>query len=92
MFIVLGIIILGILIGTQIRSTKAPSIISKLLNAIIYLLLLVLGVAVGGNKEIVNNLPTIGLKALIITAGAVLGSAIFAAILYRCVFNKHKSK
>ncbi|MFR9523745.1 MAG: LysO family transporter [Rikenellaceae bacterium] len=92
MFIVLGIIILGILIGTQIRSSKAPSIISKLLNAIIYLLLLVMGIAVGGNEQIVNNLPTIGLKALIITAGAVLGSAIFAAVLYRYLFKNRKAK
>lgn len=83
MFIVLAIIVVGILIGSQIRYEKAPSILSKTLNVIIYVLLLVMGIAVGGNKDIVNNLSTIGLKALIITLGAVIGSCICAAVIYK---------
>ncbi len=91
MFIVLGIIILGVLIGTQIRSSKAPVLFSKMLNVIIYILLLVMGIVVGGNETIVNNLSTIGLRAFIITVGAVLGSMIFALIIYRYMF-KNKSE
>ncbi|MFI3316832.1 MAG: LysO family transporter [Rikenellaceae bacterium] len=87
MFKVLAIIIVGVLIGTQIRSVKAPGILSKLLNGIIYLLLLVMGIVVGGNEEIVSNLSTIGLRAFLITMGAVIGSAIFAAIIYRYIFK-----
>ncbi|MFR9503138.1 MAG: LysO family transporter [Rikenellaceae bacterium] len=87
MFIVLGIIILGVLIGAQIRVPRASIVLSKLLNGIIYLLLLVMGIAVGGNEDIVNNLSTIGLQAFIITFGAVLGSLCFAYIIYRWAFK-----
>ncbi len=89
MFIVLGIIFLGVLIGKFcIKSPKAPEVLSKALNIIIYLLLLVMGIAVGGNEDIVNNLSTIGLKAFIITFGAVMGSCICAAIIYKKIFKK----
>ncbi len=87
MFIVLAIILVGVLIGSQIRNTNAPAILSKLLNWIIYLLLLVMGVAVGGKERIVNNLSTIGLKAFIIATASVLGSIIFAYIIYRSIFK-----
>lgn len=92
MFIVLAIIIVGIIIGMQIRTPKAPALLSKILNGIIYLLLLVMGISVGGNQTIIENLSTIGLQAFIITIGAVLGSLIFAYILYRWVFQKEVNR
>ncbi len=88
MFIVLGIIILGVLLGQFIKSPKAPTLFSKALNVIIYILLLVMGISVGGNEQIVSNLSTIGLKALIITAGAMLGSCICAMLIFKKFFNQ----
>ncbi|MFI3280387.1 MAG: LysO family transporter [Rikenellaceae bacterium] len=88
MFIIIAIIIVGILIGTQIRSDKAPAVTSKLLFIIVHVLLLVMGIVVGGNETIVNNLSTIGLKAFIITFGSFMGSVICAAIIYRYVFKR----
>ncbi len=87
MFIVLAIIIVGVLLGTQIRSAHAPALFSKLLNIIIYILLLVMGISVGGNERIVSNLSTIGLNATIIALGAILGSITFAAIIYNYIFK-----
>lgn len=92
MFIVLAIVILGVIIGMQIRSPKAPALFSKMLNIIIYVLLLVMGVAVGGNERIVNNLSTIGLQSFVITLGAVFGSIIFAAIIYRSFFKSKEQE
>ncbi len=90
MFIVLAIIAIGIVIGSLIRSPKATKLFSGLLNYIIYLLLLVMGIVVGGNEHIVNNLSTIGLRALIISSGATLGSITLALILYRYINRKNE--
>lgn len=90
MFKVLAIIIVGVFIGRQIRSDKAPTILSKSLNVVIYLLLLVMGISVGGNEDIVNNLSTLGLQSLIIMVGAMLGSVIFASIIYSRLFKKRE--
>ncbi|MFI3323346.1 MAG: LysO family transporter [Rikenellaceae bacterium] len=88
MFIVLAIIAIGIVIGSLIRTPKASKLFSGMLNYIIYLLLLVMGIVVGGNEQIVGNLSTIGLRALIISSGATLGSIILALILYRYINRK----
>jgi uncharacterized membrane protein YbjE (DUF340 family) len=48
----------------------------------IYLLLFLLGIAIGTNEIIVRNLPTLGLKALLISIGGVVGSVLFASIAY----------
>lgn len=64
----------------------------RALMPIIYLLLLVMGVVVGANREIMNNLSSIGLKALVITVGAVVGSLIAAKLCYRLVMTVQKQK
>ncbi|MFI3285699.1 MAG: LysO family transporter [Rikenellaceae bacterium] len=92
MFTIISIIVVGALLGMLIRSPKAPAFFAKLLNIIVYVLLTAMGIVVGGNKDIVNNLSTIGLKAFIITAGAVLGSMSFAYIIYRCFFKEKEAK
>ncbi len=92
MFIVLAIVILGVVIGMQIHVPGASALFSKLLNIIIYVLLLVMGIVVGGNERIVNNLSTIGLQALIITLGAVFGSMLFAAFIYKKIFKEGEQR
>ena len=89
MFIIVGIMLLGVLVGFLLRNKKI-SWIQSLITLFIWLLLFLLGVDVGGNPDIINNLPTLGVEALIITIGAVLGSAICAALLWRAVYNKGK--
>lgn len=73
---------MGVLIGILFRSKLSLNILSRLTTYLIYLLLLVLGVAVGANDNIVNNLSTIGLKGTIIAISAVLGSLIMAKLLF----------
>ena len=90
MFIIIGIIILGIFLGVLFRSKINPAIVSKLMSAIICILLLVLGIMVGSNEHIVKNLPTLGYKAVIITFGAILGSVVVTFALDRLVFKKRR--
>ncbi len=92
MFKVLVILVIGFILGRQIRSEKAPTTLSRLLNIIIYVLLTVMGICVGGNKDIINNLSTIGLQSLIITIGAMAGSILFAFIIYRYIFKKREEQ
>jgi uncharacterized membrane protein YbjE (DUF340 family) len=80
--------ILGIGVGYIFRKRNL-SFISKVITVLIWILLFVLGLEVGSNPQIVSNLGNLGLDALIITLGALLGSITLAALLWKIV-NKSK--
>jgi len=80
--------ILGIGVGYIFRKRNL-SFISKVITVLIWILLFVLGLEVGSNPQIVSNLGKLGLDALIITVGALMGSIILAALLWKFV-NKSK--
>ena len=88
----LVIMFLGMVLGYFLRNrSKFIHISNKLGIIIIYLLLFVLGISVGLNETIISKIDTIGLKALIITIGALMGSLIFAYITYKLFFvPKHE--
>lgn len=89
MYIIVAIMSIGILLGYCVRSQV---FIIKQLDGVItyaiYLLLFLLGIAVGNNNEIIRNLTTIGLSALYLTIGAVLGSVVLAYFTYILFFKK----
>lgn len=77
----------GVIVGFLInKSTELIKKVDKLITWAIYLLLFLLGIAVGVNDKIINNLDTIGLSALIISLGAILGSVLFAWVIYHFFF------
>lgn len=49
---------------------------------LIYLLLFLMGVSLGLNEIVINNIQTIGLTALAITIGGMLGSALCSGVIY----------
>ena len=73
MFIIIGIMFAGMLLGFLLRKQRL-SWIHKVITVFIWLLLFLLGIDVGSNQEIINGLHTIGLEAVILTLAAVLGS------------------
>lgn len=87
MLIVIGIMFFGVSIGLLLRNNP-PKFLVKLINVVIYILLLTLGISVGANKMIINNLHTLGIQALIITLGALAGSIFLSWLLFRYLFNK----
>lgn len=89
MFIIVGIMLFGIGVGFLLRNRKT-GFIQHIITALIWLLLFILGFEVGNNPSIMNSLHTLGVEALIITIGAVLGSALFALLLWRFVSKKTK--
>ena len=84
MFIVIGLMFTGMLFGYLFKNKKITWI-GKVITALIWLLLFLLGIDVGSNQMIMNGLHTIGLEALVITIGAVLGSVVGAWLLWNWI-------
>lgn len=92
MITVIFIMMVGIVVGVWLRTKPRLVLLNdRLTTYAIYLLLLLLGISIGSNKTIVSNLPILGVKALVITLGAVIGSVLLAFVTYR-VFFKPKEK
>ena len=79
MFIIIGIMLTGMLIGYLLRS-KRLTWIHKIITLLIWVLLFLLGIDVGGNEAIVKGLHTLGIEAAIITLAAVIGSILFSVL------------
>lgn len=77
----------GVLVGYLLRKKKTGWISGFIMIAI-WILLFLLGIAVGHNDEILNNLDTIGWQALVLSVGGVLGSVVLASMVYRYFFKK----
>jgi len=93
MISVLVVMISGIIAGILIhRKPNLIKINDKLISLAIYLLLLLLGISVGLNKTIVQNIGTLGLQAIIITFGAVLGSVVVSWLVFPLFFSSKASK
>lgn len=90
MFVIIGIMLLGMLTGYLLRKQNL-SWIHKLITLLVWVLLFLLGTEVGGNEAIIAGLFTIGVEALIITLGAVIGSVLAAWGLWNFILNKKKS-
>lgn len=91
MFIIIGLMLTGMLLGFLLRKQKLSGI-HKVITVLIWLLLFLLGIDVGGNQEIIDGLHTIGLEAIIITIAAVLGSVTAAWGLWYVLYKKNRKE
>ena len=81
----------GITVGYLLRSKEQLFVYAdKIVMVAIFLLLFVLGISVGINKVVVNNLHVIGLKALVLALSAVFGSVFLSWGLYLGFFRGEK--
>lgn len=81
----------GAILGGFIRKRKRLlKIVDKLLSYSIYLLLFSLGVSVGINKEIVENIDRYARHAIILALGGILGSIIVAYFVYKFFFGENR--
>lgn len=88
MFAVLALMTLGIIIGYFVSNNKKIiRLADRLTGYTIFLLLFLLGIGVGVNQKVINNLATLGFQALILSFGAILGSLICAYITYKLFFK-----
>ena len=88
---VLLIMSFGMAVGYLIRSRKKLLKISNtLILWVIILLLFFMGVSIGSNGAVMNNLDTIGIRGLQLAIVTVLGSAMLAWVVYNFIFKSKK--
>lgn len=90
MLIIFLFLSLGIALGIFLRRFQNIAFVSKLITVSIVILLFLLGKSVGKNADIMQNLPTIGMQAFIITTAAIAGSVLMSMIVYKYFFAPRK--
>ena len=87
MFTIIGLMLTGILLGYLLRKRSLHKI-HTVITVLIWALLFILGIEVGGNEQIIKGLHTIGIEAVILTLGSTLGSVIAAWALWKALYRK----
>ena len=82
MFTIIFIMFSGMLAGYLLRRLLFGRL-GRVITALIWMLLFLLGLEVGSNERIVSGLATLGLEALLITLAGTLGSVMAAWGLWR---------
>lgn len=94
MFSVILFIFLGICSGYLLRKKfsrfcgKVQTVKDKVITLLIWLLLFLLGVEVGGNEQIIKALPTLGVEALLLSVAGTLGCCVLAWALWKIAGGK----
>jgi len=88
MIVILVVLTAGIILGFLMRNhERMIRTADRIMNGTIYLLLFLLGLSVGANETIISNIHTIGVRALVLTVGAIVGSVIVSYIVSRLFFR-----
>ena len=85
MFTVIGIMFAGIAAGYLLRKIE---LLQKIGKPISYTILLLLGISVGANKDIVDNLATLGGQAFLLALAGTVGSVLAGWGVYRLFFKE----
>lgn len=84
--------IAGIAAGRVLRNNnEAKRTVDAFVTVSIFALLFLLGISVGVNDKIIENFYDIGITAVLLTIGAVFGSILLAAFVYRYFFRPGNS-
>ena len=82
--------LLGMTVGYLLRKQNLSGL-QRLITALIWLLLFILGLEVGGNERIISGLHTIGLEALLLTLAGTLGSVVAAKALWSWTLRSRRA-
>jgi len=88
MFIVIGIMILGIGLGYVFRRVELLQHLNLAIMTVICTLLFVLGLSIGANEIIIKNLTTLGLQALVLASAGTFGSILAGWGIYHFFFKQ----
>ena len=91
MFTIIGLMLTGMLLGYLLRKRSLHKI-HTVITVLIWALLFILGIEVGGNEQIIKGLHTIGIEAVILTLGSTLGSVIAAWALWKALYRKKEKR
>lgn len=79
---IMAVMAAGIAAGRLLRGRRMP-FLGRATNALIWLLLFLLGVEVGSDERIVNGIATLGAEACAVAVAAVAGCSLTAWLLWR---------
>ena len=82
MFTIIGLMLTGMLLGYLLRKRNLHRI-HTVITVLIWTLLFILGIEVGGNEQIIK-----GIEAVILTLGGTLGSVVAAWALWKALYKK----
>ena len=92
MFTVIYMMFGGIGIGYLFRNLKFLQNVEKTTSLTIFLLLFILGLSIGSNSLIINNLGRFGWQAVVLAASSILGSMLASFLVFRLFFRKGGKK
>lgn len=88
MFTVILIMLGGMAFGYVLRRRNPGKAAGRATTVLIWALLLMLGVEVGGDNRIMSSLGTLGVDALILSVAGIVGSVAAAWVLWRWIVAK----
>lgn len=88
MFTIIGIMFTGVAIGYLFKNISFLKKTEKTISCTIVLLLFILGISIGSNKQIIDNLGTFGWQAVIIAVSATCGSILASWMVLKLFFKK----
>ncbi|MFO7862845.1 MAG: LysO family transporter [Salinivirgaceae bacterium] len=81
---VLVIMTLGMGAGLLLRRRKRVlKMVDKAMLLAVFVLLFLMGVAIGSDAQIMSNLHNVGLAAVIVSVAAIAGSVLLAWVVFR---------
>ena len=83
MFLPISCIFIGIALGLLLKRTALPKLADRLFMPIVCALLFAMGYVTGGNAELMANLPTLGLQALLLAGATIVGSVLCVCLIGR---------
>lgn len=92
MFQIIAVLFAGVGIGYALRNFSWLQKTGKTISYNIFVLLFLLGISIGTNKSVFENLSSLGLHAFLLAVGGTLGSALAALAVYNLVFRKEGRK
>lgn len=91
MLMVFAFLLAGVLAGYLLRRFRVRWI-GKVTMVLIWVLLLLLGVEVGANRQLIESLPTLGLEAAAVAVVSLVGSCLMAMLLWKCINRREGRK
>lgn len=92
MFVFISIMFGGALIGYFLRNKKSISKVGNLISVLVCLLLYMLGLSIGSNKFLLENLSTFCWQAAFIASMSIIGSLLASWFVVNKVFKAENKK
>ena len=87
MFLILGLLFIGICAGVLLRHVKVLKKLEQSISLTIGVMLFVFGITIGANRSLLENIGHIGIQAVVLAVAGVSGSVLAAYIAGR-IFDR----